>query len=619
LRWEIKKSPDNRWWNYSKGGGYSPYFTESDLVVNWLSDGAEVKAYSAKLYGSWSKQITNTQYFGKPGLTYASRTHRELAAAFQPPQSAFDTKGCCIFSEDELPDHSWLALLGVINSRMFAGLLRVGLARATSGLARQYTESLVLAMPIPDIANLPELSRLVGAAHKLHALIDATNETASNFDLRSWIALLREQKAGESIEIYRKAARRTWESQLLSAAEIDVAATASYQRGADQSAGIAEYLNADVGKIPVTVREATAAGYWNPLRESPFFLPDENPQLESRKIAQALLSVAVGATTQRRQDSHSSQAVVSSAEGGAADSRGISARTDGVLFVDDLGHRADLAIRLHNLFDDGDMGSFSVALDRLAILASERRSGLRDYFRQEFFLNHLQTYSSSKRRAPVYWQIATPSLSYSVWCHFRDITKDTLFSVHADYAGPKLEHERKQLEALRSDAGPNPSSGQRKAIETQEALVAEIQSFVDEVKRVAPLWNPDIDDGAIINFAPLWRLVPQSKPWQKELHKTWEALCKGSYDWARLAMHLWPERVVPKCAVDRSLAIAHGLEDVFWREGDDGKWQKRSSPSRPTDEIVRDRTSAAVKAALEELSKASVPNGPKARARRTSS
>jgi hypothetical protein len=28
-------------------------------------------------------------------------------------------------------------------------------------------------------------------------------------------------------------------------------------------------------------------------------------------------------------------------------------------------------------------------------------------------------------------------------------------------------------------------------------------------------------------------------------------------------MRLWPERVVPKCAKDRSLAIAHGLEDFL--------------------------------------------------------
>ena len=93
----------------------------------------------------------------------------------------------------------------------------------------------------------------------------------------------------------------------------------------------------------------------------------------------------------------------------------------------------------------------------------------------------------------------------------------------------------------------------------------------------------------------------------------------GKYDWAHVAMHLWPERVVPKCATDRSLAIAHGLEDVFWVEGDDGKWKPRPVPTRPIDELVRERTSVAVKAALKGLTEASTPNGPKARTRRSSS
>ncbi len=49
------------------------------------------------------------------------------------------------------------------------------------------------------------------------------------------------------------------------------------------------------------------------------------------------------------------------------------------------------------------------------------------------------------------------------------------------------------------------------------------------------------------------------------------ALGHGEYDWAHLAMHFWPERGVPKCVTDRSLAIAHGVEDIFWVEGADGK------------------------------------------------
>ena len=152
---------------------------------------------------------------------------------------------------------------------------------------------------------------------------------------------------------------------------------------------------------------------------------------------------------------------------------------------------------------------------------------------------------------------------------------------------------------------------------------------------MAPLWNPNLNDGVIINFAPLWRLVPQHRAWQKECKSTWDKLCKGDYDWAHLAMHLWPERVVPKCAKDRSLAIAHGLEEIFWYEDSDGKWVAREKGSEfgvgssefgvqgagcgvgssefgvseLVDKLVEERRSAAVKDALKSLLEAPALSG----------
>jgi hypothetical protein len=70
---------------------------------------------------------------------------------------------------------------------------------------------------------------------------------------------------------------------------------------------------------------------------------------------------------------------------------------------------------------------------------------------------------------------------------------------------------------------------------------------------------------------------------------------------ARSVFAVAAHRVVPKCAKDRSLAIAHGLEDVFWVEGNDGKWTARKTPTHSIDELVRERTSPAVKSALKSL------------------
>lgn len=256
------------------------------------------------------------------------------------------------------------------------------------------------------------------------------------------------------------------------------------------------------------------------------------------------------------------------------------------ILVDDEGHADDLAAR-----------TIAVA-ERVKVDAPEN---LRGWLAKEFFPLHIKMYSKSRRKAPIYWQLATPSAGYSVWLYIHAFSKDTLFRVQNDYVAPKLAHEERRLGALTSELRDGATAAQRKTLAAQEVLVDELRALLDEVKRIAPLWNPDLDDGVIINFAPLWRLVPQNKSWQKELKSTWDALCEGRYDWAHLAMHLWPERVVPKCAKDRSLAIAHGLEDVFWVEGEDGKWTARKAPTRSVDELVHERTSPAVKSALNSL------------------
>ncbi|MFL7794888.1 MAG: type II restriction endonuclease subunit M, partial [Anaerolineae bacterium] len=79
---------------------------------------------------------------------------------------------------------------------------------------------------------------------------------------------------------------------------------------------------------------------------------------------------------------------------------------------------------------------------------------------------------------------------------------------------------------------------------------------------IAQHYHPNHDDGVQITASSLWPLF-RHKPWQKVLKDTWKKLEKGDYDWAHLAMNYWPERVRAKCKTDKSLAIAHGLEELY--------------------------------------------------------
>ena len=196
---------------------------------------------------------------------------------------------------------------------------------------------------------------------------------------------------------------------------------------------------------------------------------------------------------------------------------------DGV-FVDDQGHNFDLVARMRQVFQAVFGEDADTKWQEAGEIIDKRVTNLRRWFAASFFADHIKRYSKSRRKAPIYWQISTPSARYSVWLYYHRFTKDTFYKVLQDYVTPKSQHEERKLEELRSEAEGYPTAAQRREIENQETFLEELNAFRAEVARVAPLWNPNLNDGVIINFAPLWRLTPQHPGWQKVCKNVWDKL-----------------------------------------------------------------------------------------------
>ena len=194
-------------------------------------------------------------------------------------------------------------------------------------------------------------------------------------------------------------------------------------------------------------------------------------------------------------------------------------------------------------------------------------SELREYFRKPtgFFQDHLKRYSKSRRKAPIYWPLSTASGSYTVWIYYHRLTDQTLYTVVNKYLEPKIaEVERgiNRVDDAIKDASGREATRLRDRLSEGRALLAELRDLREELMRIAALpYKPDLNDGVIINAAPLHKVF-RLRTWAKDTADCWKKLSKGDYDWTHLAYKIWPDRVREACKNDRSIAIAHGLEDL---------------------------------------------------------
>ncbi|WP_029415250.1 BREX-1 system adenine-specific DNA-methyltransferase PglX [Brevundimonas bacteroides] len=560
LSWyEVKidsLTPGKRWESLSNGGEFSPFWRQDLGVADWRGPNgrAWVEMNSADAWRPYDQSGTDA-YFRR-GLSFPKQSSSFHVSIL--PQGFLPTReGKAILFDDET---NTLPILGLLNS----GPVR-SFVRDTCGLHKQ--SGAIGRIPIPplkaaDGQRLAELSTVIAnaVAESFHG--DETSRTYVSPSVFIGASSESSSDIGQKVREIEEISRRLYGVTAGADDWLEEAASPAFYQPSEQdvlswSVGVA-FGRFDVRVVTGERRISVKPNLFDPLPAvSPGMLPHGAPPFMP---------------------------------------------TSGI-FVDDPGHVDDLVARVTAVYEH--VGEPAPAPGDL------RRTLARD-----FFPAHIRMYSKSRRKAPIYWQLATPSASYSVWLYIHAFSKDTLFRVQNDYLAPKLRDESHQLDRLRVEAGGAPSTAQSRAIEAQGVFVEELSATLHEIRRVAPLWDPELDDGVILNFAPLWRLLPQNRAWQKECRAAWDGLVKGEYDWARIAMRLWPERVVPKCAKDRSLAVAHNLEDVFWIEGADGKWAARAAPTCPIDDLIAERTSPAVKAALTSLLEAPEPVACSGRGRR---
>ncbi len=98
-RKEARES-GRKWFPCNKGGSFRKWYGNHEYVVNWENDGEAIRAFGTEDGGRRRSNVSNTQYYFRPALTWSDITSGPLSFRLGEGGDIFNNKGHCAFHED---------------------------------------------------------------------------------------------------------------------------------------------------------------------------------------------------------------------------------------------------------------------------------------------------------------------------------------------------------------------------------------------------------------------------------------------------------------------------------------------------------------------------------------
>jgi hypothetical protein len=576
--WRDFQSGNKNYVPYMKGGSFRRWYGNQEYVIQLLNRGRALIAF----LNVKRDTIRGQDHIFKRGVTWSDLTSGRFSARLSPGGFIFDVKGSSAFPTDV---NLVLALLNSSFAHYALNLLNPTVSFQVGDLSR---------LPIPRVSN-DTSETFADEAIALAKADSAEDETTYDFiappgyesgieDISNRKREMARIERAIDDEVYRLYGisdedRGAIEAELAEGMQSETDGDSDIDQGSEKSHLIPLYERGKDGVSPMLVGKdglsrmlAGKKGGSSGLNENEEFSPlikgsqrgfvEEAGETVSLTLSREILarqwiSYALGMVMGRFEPGVENGLGRGNFSGKvAARLRGM-ADADGMLVMDE-GHRDDLPARVMDALDVM-LGEESAAdvVKAAAGKEGESKDLLRQYLERQFFKLHIQQY----RKRPVYWFFQSPRKKYGIWIFHERLSKDFLYRMRKEYVEPKInliDSRIRELQGKRDEA----EGRKRREIEKDIGKLIEILDDVREfLKRLNFIieergYVPHIDDGVLLNMAPLWELIPS---WQAEPKKAWEALERGDYDWAYQAMDHWPDRVKEKCKTNKSFAIAHGL------------------------------------------------------------
>ncbi len=475
-----------KWFPYNKGGDFRRWYGNQEFLVNWETDGFEIKNFSNESGRLRSRPQNLNSYF-KESISWSKISSGLPAFRYFPRGFIYDVAGTSIFC-----DGSSL-------------LLRI-LGYSNSCVAKKFLEILspTLNFEVGHIASLPIIPS-AGNQNVIQRLID-TSKQDWNFYETSWdfstLPLLSPEHRQSTLEATYKKLRAYWQDMTLEMKWLEE----ENNRVFIDAYGLQDELTPYVPLEEITLTCNPRYRYGNKKTDE---------ELEALLFADTMrefISYAVGCMFGRYSLDKPGLVLANQGETVKDYIEKVGLPKDGITFLPDEDNV--LPLTEGEYFTDDIVTKFKRFLrvtfgeehyeQNLAFIEKALGKDIRKYFLSEFYPHHVRMY----KKRPIYWLFSSPRRTFNTLVYLHRYNPDTVNTVLNDYLRQfikKLEAEKNTLEKRKASGGlsARDSAQIEKALDRIKKQLRELTEYERNIlyPLAAKRLEIDLDDGVKVNYA----------------------------------------------------------------------------------------------------------------------
>ena len=462
-----------KWFPFAKGGEQRKWYGNNDTVVNWENDGFEIQNFKDEKTGRIRSHNYNLDYIFSSALTWTVIGTEKTSFRFCPVGFLYSNSGYGLFCNNEKTKYY---LLGFMNSKIAASLLKI--LSPSMGFESGYLRKLPLI----------ESDSLDSIVERVKHCIDGSNAEWDSFEI-SWD--FKKHPLLRNVSTISEAFTQ-WQSECDDRFNQLKANEEELNRIFIDIYGLQDELTPEVEDKDVTVRKADLQG-----------------------DIKSLLSYAVGCMFGRYSldveglayaggewDSSKYQSYIPDADN-------VIPITDEEYLDDDIVSR--LCAWLKAVYGADTLeANLDYIAKALGNKGSTSREIIRNYFLNDFFKDHCQTYSvTGSGKRPIYWLFDSGKQNgFKALVYLHRYTPDTIGNLRIDYLHMMQRVYESEINRMQDMMDHSENAREVAAASKRKDKLAkqlkECREYDEKISHLAlSRIELDLDDGVKVNYRKL--------------------------------------------------------------------------------------------------------------------